>query len=436
MTVDWEDWQRTLARFAAATGLCVSAFDANGVRRVGPLHHGRVTALLAESGVWGTGEDGSGPGPGDRIEAELARRVIGTPPPQSPPQSPQPAPPQVDIADAMTVCGTPIRVGDTVCGAIVYGWVSATFGTPLGCRQLGRVLGVEPTRLWAAVRLTPPVPPARLAVFTALLQTMTASAARHAEAMERLSELGRVREVFLASVSHELRSPLSAIGLRIEALLRNGDLPAQVLGSLAKMKRHVAQQARLIDDLLDASRTRTGQLTLERQPVPLRAVLAESIATATPHAQAKGVRLDTTGLDDGGGGDDADDDARGGGDERRIVLADPHRLQQVLWNLLSNAVKFTPAGGRVTVSVSSDPRCVQVVVADTGQGIDPARLLAIFEPFQTSRAGNAEGLGLGLSIARHIVEAHGGTLRAESAGIGAGARFVMRLPRHAGTAQP
>ena len=404
MSVDWEDLGRSLGRFSRATGLCVSGYGEHGVRQVGLMHDSRVAALLASAGVFDArDEEGIGrAGAGYRIEAKLVRQVLDTR-----------APASRNVAGEMTVLGTPIVIGEALCGALIYGWVLPTFGTPLGCHRLALELGVDPVRLWTAVRLTPPVPAARMETFTELLETIMAADARHAEALERINAMSRMREVFLAGVSHELRTPLSALGLRIEILLHTDGLPETVVASLLKMKQHVTEEARLVDDLIEASRTRTGQLTLERRASSLDDVLAVALAATSPHAQAKDIRIATHGLHEGG---------------PRNVFADPHRLQQVFWNLLSNAVKFTPSKGTITLSIGSDGHWHEVTVADTGRGIDSMLLPRIFDAFQKTHDANHAGLGLGLSIARHIVEAHGGTLAAYSNGANGGSQFVVRIP--------
>jgi signal transduction histidine kinase len=400
MSIDWEDWGRTLGRFSRATGLCVSGYDSEGVRRVGPVHDSGVASILAAAGVF------RGGGAGSRIESELLGETLETG-----------LPAQRDIAGELTVLCTPVVIGGSLRGALVYGWVFPRFGSPLGCQRLARELGVDPTRLWSAVRLTPPVPPARLVVFTELLETMVAAAVRHADALEQIDAMSQLRKVFLAGVSHELRTPLSALGLRIEMMLRASDLSVPMKESLEKMKQHVRDQARLVEDLIEASRTSTGQLSLDRQPAWLDDVLAAALAATQPQADEKEVEVIARGLREDGS---------------RPLLVDRHRLQQAFWNLLSNAVKFTPPGGRVTLSVDSDDLRHHIVVADNGCGIEAAVLPRIFDAFhKTDAASNRSGLGLGLSIARQIVEGHGGTITASSDGVGKGARFVVGFPRAA-----
>jgi signal transduction histidine kinase len=395
--LDWEGWRHALERFAAATELCVSAYDLDCERQAGPFASSKVARMLATSGVWNEGRLG------DRIERALAAKVLGTG-----------APGGASVGEELRLQAVPLLVGGQVRGVVVYGWAFATFGTPLGCERIARQLGVDGARLWAEVRLESPVPESRMKVYTELLETMIQSTVRHAEAVERLQELSRLREVFLASVSHELRTPLSVLGMRIEILLR-GTLadPEAIRASLVDMKHHVNTEARLIEDLIEAARTRTGQLRIDMQPASLRDILKAAISAVVPHAEAKQISVVIPELDEVG---------------QLPLVADPHRLQQVFWNLLSNAVKFTPASGRIELQLHCDAQAYTVSMTDTGSGIEEALLPHVFTPFTKQLKANAQGLGLGLSIARHIVEHHGGTIRVESAGSHAGATFHVTLP--------
>ncbi|KWT97011.1 Phosphate regulon sensor protein PhoR (SphS) [Variovorax sp. WDL1] len=395
--LDWEGWRHALARFAAATELCVCAYDHDLARQAGPLASSKVARLLVNSGVWNEDRLGA------RIERDLAAQVIETG-----------AAAHAGVCDELRLRAVPLSMGGQVRGAIVYGWAFATFGTPLGCERIGRQLGVDGTRLWAQARLESPVTDGRMTVYTELLETMIESTLRHAEAVEHLQELSRLREVFLASVSHELRTPLSVLGTRIELLLRGALAdPEAIRASLVNMKHHVKTEARLVEDLIEAARTRTGQLRIDMHLTSLRDILKAAVSAVVPHAEAKQIDIAIPDLDEAG---------------PLPIIADAHRLQQVFWNLLSNAVKFTPASGHIEVQLYRDAQAYAVSVTDTGSGIDEALLPHVFKPFTKQLKANAQGLGLGLSIARHIVERHGGTIRVESAGRDGGAAFHVTLP--------
>lgn len=233
-------------------------------------------------------------------------------------------------------------------------------------------------------------------------------------ANERLTAASHAKDEFLGVVSHELRTPLNAV-LGWSQLLRGpaaGD-PKVLAKGLAVIDRNARAQAKLIEDILDVSRIITGKLRLELQKIELDGVIRAALEVVRPAAEAKGIELKATIAPDA------------------AVSGDPDRLQQVAWNLLSNAVKFTPEGGRVEITLAREEAAALVVVKDSGRGIDPEVLPHVFERFwqaDSSPTRRHGGLGLGLAIVRHLVELHGGSVRAESRGAGHGATFTARLP--------
>jgi signal transduction histidine kinase/ActR/RegA family two-component response regulator len=224
----------------------------------------------------------------------------------------------------------------------------------------------------------------------------------------------RLKDEFLAVLSHELRTPLNAI-VGYARLLRGGILSEdRASRGLETLERNAIALTQIVEDVLDISRIVTGKIRLDVQPVELALVVHNAVATVQPAADAKGIRLHTM-IDP----------------RLTPVSGDPDRLQQVAWNLLSNAVKFTPKGGRVQVHAQRVNSHVEIVVSDTGIGIQRDFLPHVFERFRQADSGVTRkngGLGLGLSIVRHIVEMHGGTVHVASEGEGLGATFRVRLP--------
>jgi PAS domain S-box-containing protein len=224
----------------------------------------------------------------------------------------------------------------------------------------------------------------------------------------------RLREEFVATVSHELRTPLNAI-IGWTSMLQNGKLDAAgTARALEVVARNARVQAQLVEDLLDLSRISAGKLRFDVRAVDLSTVVDNVLAAVSPAAEAKGVRLD-----------------RGLDPLHESLLGDAGRIEQILVNLLSNAVKFTPRGGRVQVQARRARSRVEITVRDTGQGIAPELLPHVFERFRQGDASitRAQGsLGLGLSLVKHLVELHGGDVRAESEGEGRGSTFTVSLP--------
>jgi PAS domain S-box-containing protein len=239
------------------------------------------------------------------------------------------------------------------------------------------------------------------------------------ESRRELQAANQAKDQFLAMVSHELRTPLTAI-LGWARMLRDGllDGPSAVR-ALDVIERNTTLQAHLIDDLLDLSRIITGKLQLELQWIDPVGVVQAAIEAVQPLADAKNIALRVI-LDPTVG----------------PMVGDPHRLQQVVCNLLSNGIKFTPQHGGVALGLDRAGSMARITVRDTGSGISPELLPQMFEPFRQGKgARRLGGLGLGLAIVHHIVELHGGTVRAESAGEGQGARFVVELPLAVGELQ-
>jgi CheY-like chemotaxis protein/nitrogen-specific signal transduction histidine kinase len=237
------------------------------------------------------------------------------------------------------------------------------------------------------------------------------------EAKNAAESANQVKDQFLATLSHELRTPLNAILGYARMLQTDSIAPEKRPRAIDIIARNAAAQNQLIEDLLDISRITRGQVRLELAPVAIAAVLREAVEGVRPAAEAKQMSV-VVDIDPFAG----------------MVSADATRMQQVFWNLLTNAVKFTGQGGSVTTTLRRVGNFVEVAVADTGAGIAPDFLPSVFEPFRQgdgSLARGHGGLGLGLAISRQLVELHGGTVTATSAGPGRGATFLVRLPAHA-----
>ena len=267
-------------------------------------------------------------------------------------------------------------------------------GGPTEVRQLGRALSSMATSLGVLVQ-------------------------REKEARLEAEAANRTKDDFLAMLSHELRTPLTAILGWSSIMLRRGGHHPLALQGLDAIERSARTQARLVDELLDVSRIVSGKLRLTLTgDVSIVRIVDVAVEAARPSADAKRIEI-VMSVDS----------------SPCLVTGDAGRLQQVMANLLSNAVRFTPEGGRIEVSISADGGdAVDVRVKDSGVGIAPDFLPHVFERFRQADSSTTRaygGLGLGLAIARHIVELHGGTIRAESVGPGFGATFVVRLPRHA-----
>jgi len=227
--------------------------------------------------------------------------------------------------------------------------------------------------------------------------------------------MNRSKDQFLATLSHELRTPLNAIYGWAQMFADGTTLdPAATRNAAQAILRNARIQVKLIEDLFDVSRIITGKMRLDVRPMNVLAALESAVETIRPAAEAKSIRLDVV-LDP----------------RAAPIMGDPDRIQQVTWNLLSNAVKFTPKGGRVQLNLRRVNSQIDIIVSDSGEGIAPEHLPHIFERFRQADTGSTRryaGLGIGLSLVKHLVELHGGTVTAASAGVGQGATFTVTLP--------
>ncbi|HEV2668984.1 MAG TPA: ATP-binding protein, partial [Blastocatellia bacterium] len=318
---------------------------------------------------------------------------------------------------------SPIFAGSPALDVQLQAGVRAVQSTPV-LNLSGKLMAVFSTHYE-----TPGRPDERSLRLLDLLARLTAGIIERAQAeaalrsaYEQAEAATRAKDEFLAVVSHELRSPLNSI-LGYSRLIRADTANvAQVKHLVGIIERSGRMQLQLIEDLLDTARIISGKLELEVQPVNLIAVITAALDVVRPSAQAKGISV-ISNLDPLAG----------------QITGDPERLQQVVWNLLSNAIKFTTHGGRVEITLKRADPHIAIVVRDNGKGIEPEFLPHIFERFRQSDMSSTRrvgGLGLGLSLVKHLVELHGGAIEAESAGADRGATFTLRLPLRAVYAAP
>ena len=245
-------------------------------------------------------------------------------------------------------------------------------------------------------------------------QRLNEALARERQAREESEAASRLKDEFLMTLSHELRTPMNAILGWVRMLSGDALGADQRPRALSTIERNAQAQARLIEDLLDVSRAISGKLQLQPRIINAADAVLAAAETLRPAMDFKRITFDVT----------VDRDLP-------PVLADPDRLQQIVWNLLSNAIKFTGPGGRVELHLQRVDAGIRITVRDNGTGISPAFIPYVFERFRQADAGPRRehgGLGLGLSIARHLVELHGGTISVESLGEGLGATFTIQLP--------
>jgi PAS domain S-box-containing protein len=281
-------------------------------------------------------------------------------------------------------------------------------GSVIHCEWYNSVLHDEDGKLVSVLSLVLNITARKLAEEErAALLVRERDARRHAE------EADRLKDEFLATLSHELRTPLTSI-LGWASMIRNGEVEgSSVERAIETIERNARSQARLIDDLLDVSRIITGNLRLELHPLNLVPIVEAAVDALRPTADAKGLDLKTE------------------LSSACLVRGDANRLRQVIWNLLSNGIKFTPRGGSVGIALDCVEGLVRLRVSDTGEGISEEFLPYVFDRFRQAEGSISRrqgGLGLGLAVVRHLVELHGGSVSAESNGLGSGSTFTVDLP--------
>lgn len=236
---------------------------------------------------------------------------------------------------------------------------------------------------------------------------------RLAEAHEELKRADRLKAEFLATLSHELRTPLTAILGWIQ-ILKELPTPEELEQGIEVIERNVRLQSQLIEDLLDISRIESGKVALDVQRLNLASIVNAAIETVRPSAESKQIKLTSAFTEVDG-----------------VIMGDKNRLQQIVWNLLTNAIKFTPKAGRIHVVIERVNSHVEISVTDSGQGIAPEFLRHVFDRFRQADSSTTRkhgGLGIGLTIAKHLTELHGGNLTVRSPGLGLGATFTINLP--------
>jgi signal transduction histidine kinase len=392
------NWLKPLEDFARASGITVALYDANGQRQLGPITHHPLMRLLEENGAWNEG------GLCHETEKVLVNSCL-----------------EKDIAmgsvfeNTLSLAGLPFRFRGMPAGVIVYGWVFDQFADPVRCAKLARLFELPENLFWTTARGVAPMSRERLRTFASLLETLVHSTLAQMSTVLDVKATERFKDQFLATVSHELKTPLTSMVLRIQLLKRAGLVTKESLDrSIEVLERSAAMQVKLVDDLLESSRVATGKLRLEVAKLNPIEMIQQAIDAIMPHAETKNLQVSFVPVP-----------------LRYTYRGDPARLQQVLWNLLNNALKFTPEGGFIAVSAVEKNRRLRVEVTDSGAGIDPSLVSYIFDPFYQVPGmtdSSNKGLGLGLSIAKSIVELHGGSIEVKSLGRGRGSTFSFEIP--------
>jgi signal transduction histidine kinase/ActR/RegA family two-component response regulator len=393
-------WGRALEKYGVVTQLSVALYDADAQIVCGPVPATPIVAAFQEHGY----------DPG--VFAECARACLAQPSDSRPPVV-------VTASSGLAVVGVSLLLDRHAIGAVVAGYALTNFCESVAIARLARESGAPFRELWDVARRQQPVPTRRLVLHGELLQVLGDTLLqenqlrRHSEetAMQ-LTTIAAVKEEFLAVLSHELRTPLTPI-LGWTSILKLQSNP-KVVHAAEVIERNAIMQLRLVEDLLELTRTTRGKLVLNLKVVCLNDQVRSTLEAVADGALQKDIAVQFI-------------DAP----EPLFINADGDRLQQVLRNVLLNALKFTPAGGAVTITLTRAGDDGIVRVRDTGEGIAPDFLPFVFEMFRQEELGirrTHAGLGIGLALVKQLTEAHGGAVSVVSDGVGCGTQVTIHVP--------
>jgi signal transduction histidine kinase/ActR/RegA family two-component response regulator len=393
-------WKPALDKYAEATGLAVQLFGLDGEVVLGSLYPAPLGALFREYRF----EPG--------LFAECARLCLE--------QTELRPAIVVHESHGLTVVGTSLVLDGAIAGAAVAGYALAGFVQVSAVRRWAESAALPFERLWHLVRKQAPVPERRLMLHGELLQVLGDAllrenhrTRRYEDTVVQLKAASTAKDEFLAVLSHELRTPLAPI-VGWASLLKNSENPEQVRRAAEAIERNALLQTQLVDDLLDMAQVTHGSPKLNLEILDVSAIIRTAREASARHLERKSIRLEVS---------------QTGGP--LLVEGDAGRLQQVFRNILSNAVKFTPSGGSIAITLSREEESARIVVSDTGVGIAAEFLPFVFEIFRQQEQGTRrahEGLGIGFSLVKRLVEIHKGTVAVTSPGTGQGTEVTVRLP--------
>jgi signal transduction histidine kinase len=395
----WDDslWLIALNQFAKASGLTISIYDVDSTRAVGPIIEHPLIHLIEETGAWRGGLC-------EKKELEMVKEALASGQPTS-----------SHFESAFYLQAIPLRFREKICGILVVGWAFDQFPDPIRCARIGRTFDLPENLFWKVAREVAPISRERISTFVSLLKTLATSILGQHSLVDDARDANRMKDQFMATASHELKTPLTSIQLRVDFLRRvRNPTEAQLIQGLDAIARGVKTQTKLVDDLLESSRASTGKLRLEIESFDPIELLRSAVETIIPGADAKGVQVTLKDVP-----------------TRLKYKGDVSRLQQVYWNLLNNAVKFTPKSGFISIDAREISGMMVIEVKDSGRGLAPEAIPHLFDAFFQVKArtdGSNNGLGLGLSVAKAILDLHGGSIRAVSEGLGQGSTFITALP--------
>lgn len=393
-----QDWSQAIELFARTTNLTASLYFSNGKRACGPFGFTPLSQILQESGKFKEGEIAHYFEQRELFKVANSQKKLS-----------------FDFLQSLRIEAIPVKIHGKLIGVVMLGWYFDHFPDPIECDRIAKGIGLPPNQMWQIARLQSPVSAEKMQVYEEMLNLVLSTLTHQLVAIQNMKEASRVKDELLAIVSHELKTPLTSLLLRIQMLKAHKVEPARMDEFLKSMEVNAKMESKLIDDLLDAARMVSGKYHFEPRLIDLQKTVCGALDIVTEQAKERDLRIIYNGLD-----------------KPSPFYGDPVRLTQVIINLMNNSIKFTPFGGSVEVTLRNNISAYEIHIQDTGQGIDEHFLPQMFEIFSQApkKTGSINsGLGLGLALVKNIIDLHNGKIQVQSLGENQGTKFEITLPK-------
>lgn len=392
------DWSQAIELFSRTTNLTASLYLPNGKRISGPFGHTPLSQFIQSSGKFKEG------GIAQYSEVRELPKVIASKNSIT-----------FEFSQAIRVEAIPVKVKNEIIAVVMLGWVFDHFPDPIECDRVAKDLNLPSNQMWQIARLQAPVSNEKFEVYKDMLNLLMNTLSQQLIAYQKVKVASRIKDELLAIVSHELKTPLTSLLLRIQMLKAHRVEPEKMDDFLKSMEVNARMESKLIDDLLDAARMVTGKYHFDPKLIDLQKTVYAAVDIASDTAREKELNLIVNGTND-----------------PTPIYADQTRLSQAILNLLNNSIKFTPHGGTIEVLIRSNISNYEIHISDNGVGIDKSFMPQMFEIFSQppkSTGSINSGLGLGLALVKNIIDLHGGKIQAQSLGENLGTKFEISLPK-------
>lgn len=393
-----QDWSQAIELFARTTNMTASLYLQSGLRVCGPFGYTPLAQFLQSSGKFKEGEIAQ------YCEQRELLKVISTGKKTS-----------FDFAQSLRIEAIPVKYQDELLGVVMLGWTFDHFPDPIECERIARDLSLPGNQMWQMARLQSPTSNEKFTVYEDMLKLLMSTLTQQLIAFQKVKEASRVKDELLAIVSHELKTPLTSLLLRIQMLKSHKVDPEKMDNFLKSMEVNAKMESKLIDDLLDAARMVTGKYHFEPKLIDLQKTLYGAVDMISDAARERELNLVVNGLE-----------------KPSPIYGDPIRLSQAIINLLNNSIKFTPMGGKIEITLRNNISNYEIHIQDNGQGIDDNFMPQMFEIFSqpSKKTGSiSSGLGLGLALVKNIIDLHNGKIEVQSLGENLGTKFEIKLPK-------